>query len=637
MHTMPSLLAGDMASGSAFLLSDDMEPLAQKKFENFQKYASIYPEFSHVFIGDNGQGDVRAGELMYERFPNLLEALYIHIVGDIRKTHGYKPERWWKKSLRPCFFRTYPDAALDAATRKPPLIRMSGLRRICEDAVRDFLSIQPKQWPSPEHLYTRREELNQGLWRANQTLLRHSVEPVPLIPCLQVWNIGLVVRTPYGIGTILSFNPIFDLYTVELDWRPLDVQHAEYKIYEAKMKSADAELSSLKGKRKNETVNVLETVMETPEVDEELGDGTSTLDVQCGAAEISDNCQITQPNTINTQEYSATVNVQPIEDNETVASRTLSTTSLTPSSIPFEFNSEFSIGGYHEDENETLALQTVSTTDSISDVGSCSSVTTLPSYSGENQVHVVVHDSMDVSKSVKTGPSEILENDSFKTDSRELNRHMLKQTDRVLVATVQGRFVKKFTPPKLPAFPKESEKRGTRFSFWAVEQKPADKDVKKPKYNVGQQVSTPYGLAIVKEDRTGDIVVVKMHGFNAIGYLNKSSVRVEGKNFLNVLLRQLSIKDPQEPQTPKKKKLDTPISAGTVLRTPFGEGVVQPKAVVLPGDSFERRPVERNIPPKVSGELEWPFTPKRKHDYRMDEPFGTVAVCLSSWVLRNGK
>ena len=48
---MPSLLAGDMASGSAFLLSDDMEPLAQKKFENFQKFASIYPEFSHVFIG----------------------------------------------------------------------------------------------------------------------------------------------------------------------------------------------------------------------------------------------------------------------------------------------------------------------------------------------------------------------------------------------------------------------------------------------------------------------------------------------------------------------------------------------------------------------------------------------------------
>ena len=61
MHTNPSLLAGDMKSGSEYMMYADMEPLAVKKFQNFKEYVSIYPEFSHVFIGDNGQGDVRGG------------------------------------------------------------------------------------------------------------------------------------------------------------------------------------------------------------------------------------------------------------------------------------------------------------------------------------------------------------------------------------------------------------------------------------------------------------------------------------------------------------------------------------------------------------------------------------------------
>jgi hypothetical protein len=47
-----------------------------------------------------------------------------------------------------CFFTSYPDAALFAATQKPPLIRMSGLWRVCHDSVADFHSILPSQWSS---------------------------------------------------------------------------------------------------------------------------------------------------------------------------------------------------------------------------------------------------------------------------------------------------------------------------------------------------------------------------------------------------------------------------------------------------------------------------------------------------------
>lgn len=48
--------------------------------QNFAEYVSLYPEFQHVFLGDNGQGDVRAAEMMAERYPGKLEAVYMHRV-----------------------------------------------------------------------------------------------------------------------------------------------------------------------------------------------------------------------------------------------------------------------------------------------------------------------------------------------------------------------------------------------------------------------------------------------------------------------------------------------------------------------------------------------------------------------------
>ena len=48
--------------------------------QNFAEYVSLYPEFKHVFVGDNGQGDVKAAEMMVERYPGSLEAVYMHRV-----------------------------------------------------------------------------------------------------------------------------------------------------------------------------------------------------------------------------------------------------------------------------------------------------------------------------------------------------------------------------------------------------------------------------------------------------------------------------------------------------------------------------------------------------------------------------
>jgi len=56
--------------------------------------------------------------------------------------------------------------------------------------------------------------------------------PVSLIPAERLWQKGEIVCTPYGIAKVIQFDPIFDMYKIEIDWRPLDVQVncQDYKI-----------------------------------------------------------------------------------------------------------------------------------------------------------------------------------------------------------------------------------------------------------------------------------------------------------------------------------------------------------------------------------------------------------------------
>lgn len=258
MHTTPCLLAGDITSGIETLMTNDFEPLAQKKFDNFKAYASIYPEFRHVFVCDNGQGDVRAGELMVDAFPTMVEAIYVHVVQNVSTTYKYNASEWKKKEVQPYFFTTYPEAALDAARRNPPLIRVSGLRRICVESLSDFNKIDSKSWPSEETKLDRRDELNQSLWQCNQFLAAKGMEEVPLIETPQQWNVGEKVMSNFGVGTVLAYKATFDLYTIELDWRPLDVQlkaHENYLSANESERKTDSSTSEIR-------VSVLETVFE---------------------------------------------------------------------------------------------------------------------------------------------------------------------------------------------------------------------------------------------------------------------------------------------------------------------------------------------------------------------------------------
>lgn len=108
MHTSPTLLPGSFEAGYQFVMEGAIEPLAQKKAQSFEQYASLYPEYSFVFIGDNGQGDLRTAEIVLTRQQQQqqqaggsgrpvagpggvvrVDAVYIHRVQPLPRTYGY--------------------------------------------------------------------------------------------------------------------------------------------------------------------------------------------------------------------------------------------------------------------------------------------------------------------------------------------------------------------------------------------------------------------------------------------------------------------------------------------------------------------------------------------------------------------
>lgn len=207
-----------------------------------------------------------AAQLMVEAFPKQVEAIYVHEVQERCKTYKYDPEAWKTKPVKPIFFKTYIEIALYAATRTAPLLRISGLRRICIDAINDFYMIQTNQWRSQQQKWDRHDEINQSLFYCNNFLQTINEDTVPLLEAKRLWKDGQKIRCPFGTGKIVTFHPISDMYEVELDWRPLDVQVTEYKKNELlEMQKTSSSMSPPPSKSTDARSQPLETVFEADE------------------------------------------------------------------------------------------------------------------------------------------------------------------------------------------------------------------------------------------------------------------------------------------------------------------------------------------------------------------------------------
>jgi hypothetical protein len=151
--------ASTILAGS-FLRIVTNRAIAEKKLDNFLQYCRVYPEYSFVFIGDSGQGDVFFGERMLEAAPDAVRGIFIH---DVVSTP--EPAREELRRKRVYFFDTYAGAALE--TYRLGLIQRVGMARVAAAAAAEIKAIG---FASEAQRQARFEELKRDIDRANAEL-----------------------------------------------------------------------------------------------------------------------------------------------------------------------------------------------------------------------------------------------------------------------------------------------------------------------------------------------------------------------------------------------------------------------------------------------------------------------------------
>ncbi|MDP2434140.1 MAG: DUF2183 domain-containing protein [archaeon] len=141
---IPNLLPGSLR-GSGPSLFGKMDGIAAKKFQNFIEYAQIYPEARFIFIGDNGQADVKTAEMMRDALPERVLAAFIHDVMAEKKPGSVVGSS--ESHVMISFHRTYIGAAISAFGSN--MISAAGLYSISQCAIRQLETIV--SWKSPMH------------------------------------------------------------------------------------------------------------------------------------------------------------------------------------------------------------------------------------------------------------------------------------------------------------------------------------------------------------------------------------------------------------------------------------------------------------------------------------------------------
>jgi len=88
---------------------------AMRKYTNLKRYAQIRPHQSYIFVGDDGEGDLKAGLDMLSDDKCYMKAVFIHKVSDIysrNSEHAYKVDHRYPEKM--FFYNTAAGAAYQA-------------------------------------------------------------------------------------------------------------------------------------------------------------------------------------------------------------------------------------------------------------------------------------------------------------------------------------------------------------------------------------------------------------------------------------------------------------------------------------------------------------------------------------------
>eukprot|EP00927_Polykrikos_kofoidii_P034431 TRINITY_DN29229_c0_g1_i1.p1 TRINITY_DN29229_c0_g1~~TRINITY_DN29229_c0_g1_i1.p1 ORF type:complete len:744 (+),score=75.47 TRINITY_DN29229_c0_g1_i1:36-2267(+) len=152
---VPTLLPGSLRSGlqavAGFwcLRSRAWKPVGNLKYKTYLTFRALYPEYDFVFFGDNGQGDLWAGQKMMEcnhllaaSEPRLLAVLIHRVIPDANALAMQRRSQegpGWARTTEDIFMHeTYVGAALALHTKHPDLVNLRDLASVAEAAIQDF-------------------------------------------------------------------------------------------------------------------------------------------------------------------------------------------------------------------------------------------------------------------------------------------------------------------------------------------------------------------------------------------------------------------------------------------------------------------------------------------------------------------
>ena len=111
----------------------------------------------YVYVGDVGELDQEAGETMLREYPEVVKAVFLHVVTDQADVTPIIPAPKYINGRPLVFFRTYVGAAVDAV--QLGMMDLLGLKAVAEAAIEKLAGV-PKtsdKW----------EDLQKDLARAN--------------------------------------------------------------------------------------------------------------------------------------------------------------------------------------------------------------------------------------------------------------------------------------------------------------------------------------------------------------------------------------------------------------------------------------------------------------------------------------
>ena len=115
-----------------------------RKFNNFERLLQQDPSgtvLQYVYVGDTGELDQEAGETMLREYPQVVKAVFLHVVSDIEDADVYIPPPKIINGRPIIFFRTYVGAAVAAV--ELGFMSLDGLESVM-NAARESLIDVPK-------------------------------------------------------------------------------------------------------------------------------------------------------------------------------------------------------------------------------------------------------------------------------------------------------------------------------------------------------------------------------------------------------------------------------------------------------------------------------------------------------------